>query len=95
VQLCVAKTSFGPDERPIKGDVVSNAVLRLHTLRGTYLARPNRRRCGGKVVHIDPWSSGNYDGLPPADLILITDIHGDHMDPKILARARSIGWQSR
>jgi L-ascorbate metabolism protein UlaG (beta-lactamase superfamily) len=33
------------------------------------------------VIHIDPWSQGDYTGLPKADLILITDIHGDHMDP--------------
>ena len=33
-----------------------------------------------KVVHIDPWSKGNYQGQPQADLILVTDIHGDHMD---------------
>jgi len=46
---------------------------------------------GGKVVHIDPWSSGNYDGQPQADLILITDIHGDHMDPKILPKISKTG----
>jgi L-ascorbate metabolism protein UlaG (beta-lactamase superfamily) len=34
----------------------------------------------GKVIHIDPWSRGNYAGLPKADIILITDIHPDHMD---------------
>src|SRR5947209_8409828 len=41
---------------------------------------------GGKVIHIDPWSEGNYNRLPAADLILITDIHGDHMDPKAIAK---------
>jgi L-ascorbate metabolism protein UlaG (beta-lactamase superfamily) len=40
---------------------------------------------GGKVVYVDP-AQGNFDGLPPADLILITDIHGDHMAPKIIAK---------
>ena len=35
----------------------------------------------GKVIHIDPWGRGDYTGLPKADLILITDIHGDHLDP--------------
>ena len=35
----------------------------------------------GKVIHIDPWGRGDYSGLPQADLILITDIHGDHLDP--------------
>ncbi len=39
---------------------------------------------GGKVVYLDPVSGGNFSGLAPADLILITDIHGDHMDPKVL-----------
>lgn len=35
---------------------------------------------GGKVIHVDPWGQGNYQGLPKADLILITDIHPDHLD---------------
>jgi L-ascorbate metabolism protein UlaG (beta-lactamase superfamily) len=34
-----------------------------------------------KIIHIDPWSEGDYTGLPKADLIFITDVHGDHMDP--------------
>src|SRR5579862_5066108 len=36
---------------------------------------------GGKVIYLDPAKPANFAGLPPADLILITDIHGDHMDP--------------
>jgi L-ascorbate metabolism protein UlaG (beta-lactamase superfamily) len=38
---------------------------------------------GGKVVYIDP-AQGSFEGRPKADLILITDIHGDHMAPKIV-----------
>ena len=45
---------------------------------------------GGKVIHVDP-SQGNYEGLPPADFILITDIHGDHMDPKAIAKVQKAG----
>lgn len=48
---------------------------------------------GGKVIHVDPWSQGNYEGLPKADLILITDIHGDHLDPKAIATVRKEGTQ--
>jgi L-ascorbate metabolism protein UlaG (beta-lactamase superfamily) len=35
-----------------------------------------------KVIHVDPSSAvgGDFTGLPKGDLILITDIHGDHMD---------------
>lgn len=39
---------------------------------------------GGKVIYIDP-AQGSYDHRPKADLILITDIHGDHMAPKIVS----------
>ena len=46
---------------------------------------------GGKVWHVDPWSQGDYSSLPKADVILITDIHGDHMDhmdPKAIATVK-------
>jgi L-ascorbate metabolism protein UlaG (beta-lactamase superfamily) len=36
---------------------------------------------GGKTIYLDPAKPAKLDGLPKADLILITDIHGDHMDP--------------
>src|ERR1700689_4893988 len=36
---------------------------------------------GGKTIYLDPAKPAKFSGLPKADLILITDIHGDHMDP--------------
>lgn len=36
---------------------------------------------GGKVIYLDPAKPAKLDGLPKADLILVTDIHDDHMDP--------------
>jgi L-ascorbate metabolism protein UlaG (beta-lactamase superfamily) len=36
---------------------------------------------GGKAIYLDPAKPAKLSGLPKADLILITDIHGDHMDP--------------
>ena len=35
---------------------------------------------GGKVIYVDPAKPSDFTGQPPADLILISDIHGDHMD---------------
>jgi L-ascorbate metabolism protein UlaG (beta-lactamase superfamily) len=40
---------------------------------------------GGKIIYLDPAKPAKLAGLPKADLILITDIHGDHMDPSAIA----------
>jgi L-ascorbate metabolism protein UlaG (beta-lactamase superfamily) len=40
---------------------------------------------GGKIVYVDPvGGAARYAGLPAPDLILLTDIHGDHMDAATL-----------
>ncbi len=40
----------------------------------------------GKIVYVDPVGGvGAYDGLPRPDLILLTDIHADHLDGATLA----------
>ena len=44
-------------------------------------------KAGGKVMYIDP-AQGSYDGLPQADYILITDIHGDHMVPALVEKLK-------
>lgn len=38
----------------------------------------------GLVIHVDPWSRGDYSGAKPADLILITDTPADHLDPDLI-----------
>lgn len=41
--------------------------------------------CGGKVIHIDPWTKlADYSKLPRADLILITHEHADHFDEQAI-----------
>src|SRR5260370_14324524 len=48
---------------------------------------------GGKTIYLDPAKPSDFTGLPPADLILITDIHGDHMDPAAIASVSKAGTQ--
>src|SRR5688500_7710203 len=39
---------------------------------------------GGKVIHVDPTMMTNVKAGKPADMIIITDIHGDHLDQKAI-----------
>ena len=43
---------------------------------------------GGKVIQVDPVGPDMYQDAPQADLILITDIHGDHMSPPSIAKVK-------
>jgi L-ascorbate metabolism protein UlaG (beta-lactamase superfamily) len=47
-------------------------------------------KAGGKILYIDP-AQGSYDGMPAADYILITDIHGDHMVPALVEKLKKPG----
>jgi L-ascorbate metabolism protein UlaG (beta-lactamase superfamily) len=38
----------------------------------------------GLTIYADPVKPENYKGLKPPDIILITDIHGDHFDVKTI-----------
>lgn len=43
----------------------------------------------GRLIYIDPWGTG--DDAPPADLILITHAHADHLQPDEIARLSAAG----
>ena len=45
----------------------------------------------GRVIHIDPWSASDLTRALPADLILITDDPGHHLDVSAIARIRKAG----
>lgn len=42
----------------------------------------------GKVVYVDPWSAVDLSTARPADLILVTDDVGHHLDVKAIERLR-------
>lgn len=46
---------------------------------------------GGKTIYLDPAKPAKFAGSPKADLILITDIHPDHMDPDSINEIRKAG----
>lgn len=38
----------------------------------------------GVVLHVDPWSRGDYTSALPANLVLVTDTPADHLDPELI-----------
>jgi L-ascorbate metabolism protein UlaG (beta-lactamase superfamily) len=42
----------------------------------------------GHVIDVDPVPQATYTGLAAPDIILVTDIHGDHLDPATIAKVR-------
>jgi L-ascorbate metabolism protein UlaG (beta-lactamase superfamily) len=69
-----------PDTIPATGGDITIAPINHATLQLVH---------GPHIITVDPTSQGNYDGLPKPTLILLTDIHGDHLDPKALAAVRT------
>jgi L-ascorbate metabolism protein UlaG (beta-lactamase superfamily) len=45
----------------------------------------------GRVIQVDPWSLGDLSHAEPADLILITDDPGHHLDLKAIQQLRKPG----
>jgi L-ascorbate metabolism protein UlaG (beta-lactamase superfamily) len=45
---------------------------------------------GGKVIQVDP-AQGDMTKAKPGDLVLVTDIHGDHLNPDLIAKVRKAG----
>jgi L-ascorbate metabolism protein UlaG (beta-lactamase superfamily) len=70
--------------RPADEFPTQNGPLKIAIIRHASLMI----EAGGQAIHVDPTGQGNYAGLPQADLILLTDVHGDHLDPAMIARLR-------
>jgi len=78
--LVTVGTVFGQE---LTGDRVAteNGDLVVHPINhATFVMGWN-----GKTIYVDPVGGGQaFDGLPRPDLVLITDIHGDHLDADTL-----------
>src|SRR5712692_4448146 len=85
--LFLAATTLAQVSRPVEEFKTAAGVVKITPIRHASMMI----EAGGKVIHVDPWSQGNYDGLAAADLILITDIHPDHLDGKAIGKVKKDG----
>jgi L-ascorbate metabolism protein UlaG (beta-lactamase superfamily) len=85
--ILFAALSVGQAHRPVEEFQTKSGIVKITPVRHASLMI----EADGKIIHVDPWSQGNYDGLPKADLIVITDIHGDHFDPKAIDSLKKAG----
>lgn len=84
VLSCVAHSATQTQTFPTAaGDVRITPIYHASTLI----------EAGGKVIYLDPAKPAKLTGLPKANLILITDIHGDHMDPADIAALSKAGTE--
>lgn len=74
--LATKAQRIAPDFQKVKGGVLTIQPINHATLVLTYQK---------KTIYVDPTGGEDaFKGLAPPDMILITDIHGDHFDPKTL-----------
>jgi L-ascorbate metabolism protein UlaG (beta-lactamase superfamily) len=80
----------GYSQEPPEFDKINTSagIVEMHFIgHGSLMFKVN-----GFVIYIDPVrSSGNYDFLPKADLILVTHEHGDHLDVKLIEDLKKEG----
>src|SRR6266550_3296120 len=85
--VVAAGALLGQSSRPVQELSTSAGAVKITPVNHAWLMIEG----GGRVIHVDPTSAGNFEGLPQADIVLITDIHGDHMDPKALPKVQKAG----
>jgi L-ascorbate metabolism protein UlaG (beta-lactamase superfamily) len=80
VAPAVAGAAGAGDTIPATGGTITVTPIQHATLQLTF---------GAHVVLVDPTEAGQADAAHPPTLILVTDIHPDHLAPKTVAAVKS------
>ena len=77
----IALAAVASDSVPASGGAITITPINHATLEIAH---------AGQVILVDPTAEGSYTALPAPTLILITDIHPDHLDPSTIAKVRKL-----
>lgn len=78
--LCLSSIAFAQRDSPDQIDTNKGKLTVHPVLHGTVALEWN-----GKTIYVDPYGGAEkFEGLPAADIVLITDIHGDHLNMETL-----------
>jgi L-ascorbate metabolism protein UlaG (beta-lactamase superfamily) len=90
ILLLVLLTGFAAGAQRISPDTIALA-------NGSLIIQPINHAsvvltAAGKTIYVDPvGGAAKYQGLAAPDIILVTDIHGDHFDPATLGELVKAG----
>jgi L-ascorbate metabolism protein UlaG (beta-lactamase superfamily) len=88
--ILITMTITGYSQAPPDFDKITTSagIVEMHFIvHGSLMFKVN-----GFVIFIDPVkSSGKYDFLPKADIILVTHEHGDHLDASLINEIKKQG----
>ncbi|MGP0097041.1 MAG: MBL fold metallo-hydrolase [Terriglobales bacterium] len=87
--ILVAMTSFAHASAAPQSFQTSSGAVKITPL----FHASTLIEAGGKIIYLDPAKPAQLVGLPKADLILVTDIHPDHMDPHSIAEISKPGTE--
>lgn len=78
--MLLTVAAYGQKPAPDKVESSKGAITIQPITHGSVVLTWN-----GLTIYVDPYGGiKGYEGIAPPDLILITDIHGDHLNPETL-----------